>query len=227
MNKKAIVLIISVAFSFICKGQKAAIRPTEITNVRTEINPQALKVTVTYDLISKKPSDEIKVRFFADGKKIKSPSVKGDIGFNVETQINRQIKWDFVKDGMKGNVDLQAEVYATHPTMFVGTKGKLLLTGLIGAAGASIYSGVLANKISSDVKSYNNASDPLSASEQQTLNELKGKIEKNKATFNTAVSIAAALLVTDVILFKKTKKPNNISLHNALGVPSISFSRKF
>ena len=219
---KTILLLSLMIFVIICNGQK-----TQIENVRTEIDPQELKVIVTYDLKSKNPSDSIAVRFFANEKKIKANAISGDLGYSVLVLNNRQIKWDFIKDGMNGNVNLVAEVFSTKQTMFSGIKGKVKLLGLAGTLGGGIYSMILANKVSTNVHTYNTKPNPSNAIEQQNLNTLKINIDNTKKVFYTSLSITAALLITDIIFIPKKTKKHHVSTKNQFGTASLTISKNF
>jgi hypothetical protein len=218
-----IIFLNLILCTFLCNGQK-----TEIANVRTELDPNILQILVKYDLLNKISEDSIGVRFFADNKRIKSTTISGDIGYAVKEGPDRVIKWDFVKDGLKGNTKLIAEVYSIRPTVFNGVKGKVKLIGLAGVVGTGIYSSVLANKISKDVRQYNNAPDPSNASEQQILNQLKATIEKNKNTFYIFAGVTCVLLITDSFLFLKRKKQRQLTYQFTvpLGTPSFTLSKR-
>lgn len=198
---------------------------TQITNVRTEIDPKTLELVVRYDLTYLRSGDSIAVRFLADGSRLRSRSVTGDIGYNVKQGPNHQIRWDFIRDGITGNSQLVAEVVGSRPTFFEGKPGKFRLYGLIGAAGLGTYSVLVANQITKDVNTYNAAPTPTSEVENQTLTQLKQDVDRNKTIFYTTISLATVLLIADFVYPFKSAHPSRrqaFQLSVAGGVPSVT-----
>lgn len=221
MKQLSLVVFFVIFNGLVCFSQR-----TRVENVRLSLDSTTQELVVTYNLVSFRPGDSLAVRFLGDGKPLKAKSVSG-IGYHVEAGNDRKIRWNFIQDSIRGRANLEAEVFGYRPGIFAGKTGAIRVAGLVGAVGLGVYSAILGSKITSDVNSYNNAPDPTSFQDDQSLNVLKDNVSRNKTIFVSAVSLSAVLLLADVFLLSRSRKPSNYKLRTTapMGTPSLTLTR--
>ncbi len=85
---------------------------SQISNVKTRINDEQDKVTITYDLARdpKITFYHIKVKITLDNELVTATGLTGDVGIQVTSGLGKKIVWDVTKDLSEISGELKVEV---------------------------------------------------------------------------------------------------------------------
>lgn len=192
----------------------------QITNVKTRINDEQDKVTITYDL-ARNPGItfyNIKLKITLDGEVVPATGLSGDLGPQVTAGLGKKVIWDVTKDLSEISGELLVDVTTdskptSAPCRPINAVPAYAGLGTVAASGLGLLIGgiTLQNTSGELYDVYKNNLDPNS----EVYNELSRDdhyAEANKkhktgiglmSGGGAVMAIGGAILLTRVIKIKK------------------------
>lgn len=192
----------------------------QITNVKTRINDEQDKVTITYDLARdpKITFYNIKLKITLDGELVTATGLSGDLGGQVTAGLGKKVVWDVTKDLSEISGELKVDVTTDSkpqnaPCRPINAVPAYAGLGTVAASGLGLLIGGLSleNQSGELYDIYKTNLDPESAVYAE-LSRADHYAEANKKhKTGTALSagggaimvIGGAILVTRLIKIKK------------------------
>ncbi|RLD78886.1 MAG: hypothetical protein DRJ10_09645 [Bacteroidetes bacterium] len=192
------------------------------------------KLIIDYNFIKSKSTQRFNVWVEitkSTGEKINAQSFSGDIGDDLKGGENKQIIWDYNKDGIILNDDITVEVFANITVLGPGMGKALLLSTifpglglskidpgkpywLMGVVGYGLLGGsLLMNKTAvQNYEDYLNTEDPIDSEDLFSRSEENSKLSKTFAY--SAIGIWAVNLIWTAVKAKNSQSAITGSLNN-------------
>lgn len=191
------------------------------------------KLIIDYNFIKSKSTQRFNVWVEitkSTGEKINAQSFSGDIGDDLKGGENKQIIWDYNKDGIILNDDINVEVFANITVLGPGMGKALLLSTifpglglskidpgkpywLMGVVGYGLLGGsLLMNKTAvQNYEDYLNTEDPIDSEDLFSRSEENSKLSKTFAY--SAIGIWAVNLIWTAVKAKNSQSAITGSLN--------------
>ena len=192
------------------------------------------KLIIDYNFIKSKSTQRFNVWVEitkSTGEKINAQSFSGDIGDDLKGGENKQIIWDYNKDGIILNDDINVEVFANITVLGPGMGKALLLSTifpglglskidpgkpywLMGVVGYGLLGGsLLMNKTAvQNYEDYLNTEDPIDSEDLFSRSEENSKLSKTFAY--SAIGIWAVNLIWTAVKAKNSQSAITGSLNS-------------
>jgi len=219
----SVFLILTVALMFTGQQLKAQKVKIETTNLEILNN----KLLIDYQFVKSKSTHHYSVWVEitkSTGEKINANALSGDIGDNITGGENKQIVWDYNKDGIILNDEINVEVFANITVLGPGMGKAMLLSAVLpglgltaidkgkpywlmgvaayGLLGGSIY---LNNQAVQQYNDYLNESEDAMLS-QDLLSRAQGSDQLSKTLGYSALGVWLGSMVWTVLRAKSDSK---------------------
>jgi len=226
MKCKKTLTFFSIIFFLLIQPLQAQKTKVEITNLEIKDN----LLIVSYSFLKSKNNYRYTTWIEVSkstGEKINTNALSGDIGNNVTGGENKQIIWDYNKDGIILNDEINVEVFANITVLGPGVGKAMMLSAVLpglgltavdkgkpywlmgvatyGLLGGSIF---LNHQAVQQYNDYLNESTDVSLS-QDLLSQAKGSDQLSKTLGYSAVGIWLGSMVWTAL---KAKSNNNASI---------------
>lgn len=232
MKHKTCLLFLILTVALIFTGQQLKAQKVKIETTNLEILNN--KLHIDYRFIKSKSTHRYSVWIEVSkstGEKINANALSGDIGENITGGENKQIVWDYNKDGIILNDEINVEVFANITVLGPGMGKAMLLSAVLpglgltaidkgkpywlmgvaayGLLGSSIY---LNNQAVQQYNDYLNESTDTSISED-LLSRAENSDQLSKTLGYSAIGIWAGSMIWTAIKAKSAKSALTGSLN--------------
>lgn len=221
------ILIICLFFSgYQLQAQNVKVETTNLEIVNN-------KLIIDYNFIKSKSTQRFNVWVEitkSTGEKINANSLSGDIGDNLQGGENKQIIWDYNKDGIILNDDINIEVFANITVLGPGMSKAMLLSTVFPGLGLTklnpgkpywimgiVGYGLIGASVAMNKKAVQNYNDYLNTEDPNDSEDLYSRSEENdkisKICAYSAIGIWAGNLIWTAVKAKKSQNSVSGSLN--------------